>query len=79
MGQAAEGRAVSDRLAGPINLRMQENSEVTRLLCMMRSRDPDAAARLLPIVYQELRRVAASIMRRERPGHTPWFMRHTSA
>jgi RNA polymerase sigma factor (TIGR02999 family) len=36
----------------------------------MSSGDPDAAARLLPVVYQELRKVAAAIMKRERPGHT---------
>jgi RNA polymerase sigma factor (TIGR02999 family) len=29
-----------------------------------------ASSRLLPIVYDELRRLAASYLRRERPGHT---------
>ena len=32
--------------------------------------DPAAPDRLLPIVYGELRRLAASYLRRERPGHT---------
>jgi RNA polymerase sigma factor (TIGR02999 family) len=31
---------------------------------------PDGPDRLLPIVYGELRRLAASYLRRERPGHT---------
>jgi RNA polymerase sigma factor (TIGR02999 family) len=52
------------------NPNMEEKSEVTRLLSEMRGGDQDAAARLLPIVYQELRRLAAGVMRRERPGHT---------
>jgi len=49
---------------------MEEKGEVTRLLSEMRNGDEQAAGRLLPLVYQELRRVAAGIMMRERPGHT---------
>jgi len=44
--------------------------EVTRLLASMKEGDADAANRLLPLVYDELRRLAASYMRRERPDHT---------
>lgn len=43
---------------------------VTRLLVEMRNGDSDAISRLFPIVYSELRRVAASLLRRERSGHT---------
>lgn len=32
--------------------------------------DQEAMAKLLPLVYDELRRLAASYLRRERPGHT---------
>jgi RNA polymerase sigma factor (TIGR02999 family) len=32
--------------------------------------DPAAADQLLPLVYRELRALAAAYMRRERPGHT---------
>ena len=32
--------------------------------------DPGALERLVPIVYQEMRRLAASYLRRERAGHT---------
>lgn len=44
--------------------------EVTRLLAELRSGDEDAASRLIPLIYNELRRIAGSCMRRERPGHT---------
>jgi RNA polymerase sigma-70 factor (ECF subfamily) len=47
-----------------------ENGEVTRLLKAMKSGDPSAAGRLLPLVYAELHRLAASYMRRERQDHT---------
>jgi RNA polymerase sigma-70 factor, ECF subfamily len=48
---------------------MGEMGEVTKLLLQMR-RDEDIAARLFPLVYRELRRVAARMMQGERPGHT---------
>ena len=44
--------------------------EVTLLLTEMRSGRKDALERLLPLVYQELRRLAAHYMRDEHPGHT---------
>jgi RNA polymerase sigma-70 factor, ECF subfamily len=48
---------------------MNQTSDVTALLSQMRS-DKQAAAHLLPLVYGELRRVAAGMMRDERQGHT---------
>ncbi len=45
-------------------------SEVTRLLEAARGGDPQAAADLLPLVYDELRKLAAARMAEERPGHT---------
>jgi RNA polymerase sigma factor (TIGR02999 family) len=45
-------------------------SEVTRLLNLVREGDQQAAAELLPVVYQELRRLARSRMAAERAGHT---------
>jgi RNA polymerase sigma factor (TIGR02999 family) len=45
-------------------------NEVTRLLDAMRDGDKHAAAELLPLVYNELRRLAAEKMSRERPGQT---------
>ena len=43
--------------------------ETTRLLSQWRSGDQTAFDRLLPIVYEELRRLASSYMRAERADH----------
>jgi RNA polymerase sigma factor (TIGR02999 family) len=45
-------------------------SEVTRLLQRMGQGDQDAGAALLPLVYDELRRLARARMAHERAGHT---------
>jgi RNA polymerase sigma factor (TIGR02999 family) len=45
-------------------------SEVTRILPAMEHGDPQAAAQLLPLVYDELRRLAAHKLLQERPGQT---------
>ena len=45
-------------------------SEVTRLLDAAAAGDRKAAADLLPLVYDELRKVAAARMAAEAPGHT---------
>jgi RNA polymerase sigma-70 factor, ECF subfamily len=47
-----------------------DKGEVTQLLNEMAKGDSGAAERLLPLVYAELHRLAASYMRRERPDHT---------
>lgn len=48
-----------------------DQGTVTKLLKDMSTGDADAMNRLFPLVYNELRRVAANLMRRqERPGHT---------
>ena len=44
--------------------------DVTRLLEAAAAGQPQAAAELLPLVYGELRRLAAARMAAERPGHT---------
>jgi len=46
------------------------DGEVTRLLAELRAGDDQALERLLPIVYAELRTVAANLLRGERVGHT---------
>lgn len=43
---------------------------VTQLLQRWTGGDPQALAQLVPLVYDELRRLAASHLRRERHGHT---------
>jgi RNA polymerase sigma factor (TIGR02999 family) len=45
-------------------------SEVTRILSAMEQGDSQAAENLLPLVYGELRRLAAQHMAHEKPGHT---------
>jgi RNA polymerase sigma factor (TIGR02999 family) len=45
-------------------------SDVTRMLQSMESGDPKAAEELLPLVYSELRRLAAAKMANETPGQT---------
>ena len=45
-------------------------SDVSILLQSIESGDKQAAAKLLPLVYEELRRLAAHELQSERPGHT---------
>ena len=45
-------------------------SDVTRILQQIESGDPSAAEHLLPLVYDELRKLAAAKMARESPDHT---------
>jgi len=45
-------------------------SDVTRILSAIEAGDPHASAELLPLVYEELRRLAAAHMQREKPGQT---------
>ncbi len=44
--------------------------EVTRIISAIEQGDSDAAEQLLPVVYDELRRLAAEMMAREKPGET---------
>ncbi len=45
-------------------------SDVTRILSHIDSGDPTAAEQLLPLVYNELRKLAAARLRCEKPGQT---------
>jgi RNA polymerase sigma factor (TIGR02999 family) len=45
-------------------------TEVTRILSAIEQGDPHAAEQLLPLVYDELRRLAAGKLAQERPGQT---------
>ena len=49
---------------------MSESQEVTVLLAALTRGDDGAASKLIPVVYDELRRLAGSYMRRERADHT---------
>jgi RNA polymerase sigma factor (TIGR02999 family) len=45
-------------------------SDVTRILSAIEQGDPSAAAQLLPLVYDELRQLAARRLAQEKPGQT---------
>ena len=45
-------------------------SDVTRILAAIEQGDPHAAEQLLPLVYDELRKLAANKLAREKPGQT---------
>jgi hypothetical protein len=45
-------------------------SEVTRILEAIERGDPQATDKLLPLVYDELRRLAAQRLSHEKPGQT---------
>lgn len=45
-------------------------SDVTRILSQIESGDPSAAENLLPLVYDELRKLAAAKLAQEKPGQT---------
>jgi RNA polymerase sigma factor (TIGR02999 family) len=45
-------------------------SDVTRILSAIEQGDPHAAGQLLPLVYEELRQLAAQRLAQEKPGQT---------
>lgn len=50
--------------------RQPENQEITRLLEKIGDGDRDALDSLMPVVYDELRKLAAYYLKSERDGHT---------
>lgn len=55
----------------PTEVSLGENmSDATVLLSAIEQGEPEAAEKLLELVYEELRRLAASKMAREKPGQT---------
>ena len=50
--------------------RPKQAHDVTQLLRNWEGGDPEASARLMPLVYEELRRLARSYLQRERGDHT---------
>jgi RNA polymerase sigma factor (TIGR02999 family) len=45
-------------------------NELTRVLCSLEEGDPLESERLLPLVYDELRKLAAARLKQEKPGQT---------
>jgi RNA polymerase sigma factor (TIGR02999 family) len=60
---------VTSRIAGPVMASLSM-SDVTRILTAIDGGDPRAAEQLLPLVYDELRKLAAKKMGEEKPGQT---------
>src|SRR5205807_6295869 len=56
--------------AGPLSRSVRPMSEVTRILSAIDQGDPSAAEQLLPLVYDELRQLAAQRLAQEAPGQT---------
>ncbi len=57
-------------MTGTDDPQMTPASAVTRILSALQEGDPRAAEQLLPLVYDELRRLAAQRVARENPGQT---------
>ena len=71
---------LKNRIEGSFGTAM---SDVTRILSAIEQGDPQASEQLLPLVYEELRRLAAQKMAQEAPGqtlagHGAWSMRRIS-
>ena len=61
----------SSRLvAGGISWWLKAMNDVTRILSAIEQGDPSAAGQLLPLIYDELRKLAAQKLAREQPGQT---------
>jgi RNA polymerase sigma factor (TIGR02999 family) len=59
-----------DGRLGPSSHSVAPMSEVTRILSALEQGDPQAANQLLPLVYDELRKLAAQKLAQEKPGQT---------
>jgi RNA polymerase sigma factor (TIGR02999 family) len=57
-----------DRRAG--NVTVSQSNSVSQLLAQWRAGDDKAFQALVPLVYDELRKLARRYLRKERPGHT---------
>jgi len=54
----------------PAAVMLDRMSDVTRILSAIEQGDPSAAEQLLPLVYDELRKLAAQKLAQEKPGQT---------
>jgi RNA polymerase sigma-70 factor, ECF subfamily len=58
------------RITGQKSGHMDSQADVTVLLAKLAKGNQDAGEKLVPLVYDELKRLARRYMRRERPDHT---------
>jgi RNA polymerase sigma factor (TIGR02999 family) len=63
-------RTVAEYSVSFCNVWIPPMSEVTRVLSAIEGGDPHAAEQLLPLVYEELRKLAAQQLAQEKPGQT---------
>ena len=57
-------------VAGGISCRLKAMNDVTSILATIERGDPSVAGQLLPLIYDELRKLAAQKLAHEQPGHT---------
>lgn len=69
-GPRLDRRKCGARFSGGFRTCWEAVSEITRVLDRLEQGDAMAAEELLPLAYEELRRIAASKMANEAPGHT---------
>src|SRR5262249_9518731 len=65
-----ECRPIYSGYSNPISEPFARMTDVTRILSAIEHGDAHAAEELLPLVYQELRRLAAQKLAQEKPGQT---------
>src|SRR5262249_21209603 len=68
--EAARPRGYTSGRRTPPGDLVRPLSDVTRILSAIEQGDAHAAQELLPLVYEELRRLAAQKLAREKPGQT---------
>jgi len=61
---------VTAQTGGEKTVGTEETGDVTRLLVRLQDGEPGAGDALMPLIYGELRCLAASFPKAERPGHT---------
>lgn len=68
MTSVAASRRLPDCRHQPERLHSSVMSEVTRILSAMEQGDPHATDQLLPLVYEDLRKLEAQRLAQEQPG-----------
>jgi RNA polymerase sigma factor (TIGR02999 family) len=68
--QTSRWELEADVALGPLSLSVPPMREMTRILSAIEQGDPVAAEQLLPLVYDELRQLAAQRLAHETPGQT---------
>src|SRR5262249_46890578 len=71
LGEMRGETSTEDVLQGTFTHSRSPMSEVTRILSAIEQGDPDAAAKLLPLVYDELRHLPAQKLAHENPAQPP--------